>query len=134
MDLKELCRARNLTQEELAHRLGVRQTRAASEGSQLHVSRMEKRSDLHIGTLRGVIEAMGGELEITACFPDGEYRIDPLARVGTEGSSPWRSRSRSQSPAPAAGSAAGRTSRPSATARERAHTAASQRPMSSTQA
>ncbi|CAN5449138.1 XRE family transcriptional regulator [soil metagenome] len=72
MELNELRRARNLTQEELANRLGVRQT---------NVSRMERRGDMHISTLREVIEAMGGELEITARFPDGEYRIDQFARV-----------------------------------------------------
>jgi transcriptional regulator with XRE-family HTH domain len=74
LELNELRRARNLTQEELAGRLGVRQT---------NVSRMERRTDMHISTLREVIEAMGGELEITARFPDGEYRIDQFA--GTEG-------------------------------------------------
>jgi ribosome-binding protein aMBF1 (putative translation factor) len=67
LELSALRQARGLTQEELADRLGVRQT---------HVSRMERRVDMHISTLRDVIEAMGGELVLTAHFPDGDIRID----------------------------------------------------------
>jgi transcriptional regulator with XRE-family HTH domain len=65
--------ARGLTQEELAERLGVRQT---------HVSRMKRRRVMHVSTLRDVIEAMGGELVLTAHFPDADYRIDQFNGVG----------------------------------------------------
>jgi hypothetical protein len=34
------------------------------------VSKIEKRSDLLISTLRGYVEAMGGSLSIIAEFPD----------------------------------------------------------------
>lgn len=34
------------------------------------VSRLEKRSDLHLSTLREVIQAMGGELRLVVEFPD----------------------------------------------------------------
>jgi transcriptional regulator with XRE-family HTH domain len=68
IELNELRRARRLTQEELARRLGIRQS---------NVSKMERRLDLRVSTLRDVVEAMGGELRITALFPDAEYRIDP---------------------------------------------------------
>lgn len=61
MDLAELRRARKLSQEQLANILEV------SQGS---VAKMEKRTDLYISSLRRFIEAMGGELEITAKFPD----------------------------------------------------------------
>ncbi|CAN5352173.1 XRE family transcriptional regulator [soil metagenome] len=67
MELNELRQARGLTQEELAERLGTRQP---------NVSRLERRLDMHISTLREVVEAMGGELVITARFPDTEIRID----------------------------------------------------------
>ena len=50
----------DLTQASLAETLGIGQ-----DG----VSRLEKRSDLLISTLRGYIEAMGGRLELTAEFP-----------------------------------------------------------------
>jgi hypothetical protein len=38
--------------------------------------KLERRTDMYISTLRNVIKAMGGELEIKAKFPDGEVRIN----------------------------------------------------------
>ncbi|MGH7475504.1 MAG: XRE family transcriptional regulator [Longimicrobiales bacterium] len=66
MQLDELRRSRDLTQEELATRLGTYQSA---------VSKLERRADMHISTLRSVIAAMGGELEIVARFPEGAVRI-----------------------------------------------------------
>lgn len=63
IELRELARARGLTQEALAERL---------ERAQGNVSRMLRRSDMHVSTLREVIEAMGGELRVLAQFPDGK--------------------------------------------------------------
>lgn len=65
--LGELRKARGLTQEAMAERLAVRQ---------VSVSRMESRTHVRVSTLRSVVEAMGGTLEIRACFPDAEYRLD----------------------------------------------------------
>jgi hypothetical protein len=39
------------------------------------ISRLEKRSDMYVSHLREVIEAMGGELEITARFNGNEVKI-----------------------------------------------------------
>jgi DNA-binding transcriptional regulator YiaG len=61
MALVELRRAKALTQKKMAATLGIGQ-----EG----VSRLEKRSDLLISTLRDYIEAMGGRLRLIADFPD----------------------------------------------------------------
>jgi transcriptional regulator with XRE-family HTH domain len=61
MSLRDLRRALDLTQERLAETLGIGQ-----DG----VSRLEKRSDLLISTLRSYIEAMGGRLELIAEFPE----------------------------------------------------------------
>jgi len=61
MTLRELRQAHRRTQECIAEALGIGQ-----EG----VSRLEKRSDLLISTLRSYIEAMGGSLSIIAKFPD----------------------------------------------------------------
>jgi DNA-binding XRE family transcriptional regulator len=66
MPLNELRAARQLTQESLAKSLGV---------NQAAVSKMERRTDMYIITLRQFVVAMGGELEITARFPDGAIRI-----------------------------------------------------------
>ena len=61
MTLRELRKARQLTQVRLARRLGI-----ARDG----VSRLEKRSDLLLSTLRETVEAMGGNLSLVAQFPD----------------------------------------------------------------
>jgi transcriptional regulator with XRE-family HTH domain len=61
MSLRDLRRALQLTQQRMAHDLGIGQ-----EG----VSRLEKRSDLLISTLRSYVEALGGRLRFVAEFPD----------------------------------------------------------------
>ncbi|HEY6388479.1 MAG TPA: XRE family transcriptional regulator [Candidatus Acidoferrum sp.] len=66
MALDELREARELTQEQLARLLHV---------NQAAVSKMERRADMYITTLQGVIKAMGGRLEIRAVFPNGVVRI-----------------------------------------------------------
>jgi transcriptional regulator with XRE-family HTH domain len=67
MDLSELRNARQVTQEELAERLEVAQS---------NVSRLERRRDVLVSTLREVVEALGGELHLVAVFPDeGAVRI-----------------------------------------------------------
>jgi transcriptional regulator with XRE-family HTH domain len=63
MTLQELRQARKLTQVRLAKTLGITQ-----DG----VSRLEKRSDLLLSTLRKSVEAMGGNLSLVAEFPDRE--------------------------------------------------------------
>jgi hypothetical protein len=66
MALDELRAARALTQEHLSTLLGVRQSA---------VSKLERRADMYVSTLRHFIEAMGGRLEIRAVFPEGDVRI-----------------------------------------------------------
>ena len=61
MTLRELRKARQLTQVNVARRLGI---------SQDGVSRLEQRSDLLLSTLRKTVEAMGGNLSLIAKFPD----------------------------------------------------------------
>ncbi|RMP68459.1 XRE family transcriptional regulator [Pseudomonas syringae group genomosp. 3] len=72
MDLSEIRRARLLSQESLAQTLHV------SQGS---VAKMEKRADMYISSLRRFVQAMGGELEVTARFPDGSVRINQFAEL-----------------------------------------------------
>ena len=66
MALDELRTAREFTQAELSQVLKV------DQGS---ISKLERRTDMYIGTLRRYIEAMGGSLQIRAVFPDGEVQI-----------------------------------------------------------
>ena len=61
MTLRELRKARRLTQVSVARELGI---------SQDGVSRLEQRSDLLLSTLRRTVEAMGGSLSLIARFPD----------------------------------------------------------------
>ena len=61
MTLRELRKARQLTQARVAEELGI---------SQDGVSRLEQRSDLLLSTLRKTVEAMGGSLTLIARFPD----------------------------------------------------------------
>lgn len=67
MPLHELRKARELTQAALAE---------AMDDQQSAVSRLEKQTDMYISTLRRYVEAMGGDLEIVARFPDGAVRIN----------------------------------------------------------
>ena len=61
MTLRDLRKARKLTQVRLAKQLKITQD---------SVSRLEKRSDLLLSTLRKTVEAMGGTLSLVAEFPD----------------------------------------------------------------
>jgi transcriptional regulator with XRE-family HTH domain len=71
LTLQKLRRARKLTQVRMAKALGIGQ-----DG----VSKLEKRADLMISTLRKSIKAMGGNLSLVAEFPDREPVV--LAGLG----------------------------------------------------
>jgi len=84
--LKDLRHAVERTQEELATSLGVGQDT---------ISRIERRSDMLLSTLRRYVEAMGGKLELVAEFPDRpRIVIDQLAR--TREKSPSRTQAKSK--------------------------------------
>ena len=65
--LKQIRQLFGITQAELASTLDVKQSA---------VSRMEQRSDMYVSNLRRVIEALGGELEIVARFPDRVLEVE----------------------------------------------------------
>lgn len=72
MPLHELRRARGLSQKMLAETLRVQQPA---------IAKLEQRTDMYISTLRSHIEAMGGELEITAHFPEGTVKISNFSQL-----------------------------------------------------
>jgi predicted XRE-type DNA-binding protein len=78
MPLNALRQARCLSQKMLAELLQVQQPSIAN---------IEKRTDMYLSTLRSHFEAMGGELDVVARFPDGTVKIshfsdlDKAARV-----------------------------------------------------
>ncbi|TPW26622.1 helix-turn-helix domain-containing protein [Pararhizobium mangrovi] len=60
LTLKELRKARTMTQARLAEELHV---------NQVSIAKLEKRSDLLLSTLRGYVEGLGGELDLVVRFP-----------------------------------------------------------------
>ena len=126
--LKHLREAVERTQDDLAARLGVGQDT---------VSRIERRSDILLSTLRRYVEAMGGELELVARFPNrAPFIIDHIAakdpahgkqRVPAKRSkSTARRRSSSQ---PTKQSGGGRAGSTHSTHREKTRRATKQRPL-----
>ena len=70
MPLNELRQARGLSQKMLAELLHVQQP---------SIAKLERRTDMYLSTLRSHIEAMGGQLEVVARFPDGAVKISNFA-------------------------------------------------------
>ena len=75
MPLQELRQARGLSQKMLAEMLHVQQP---------SIAKLEKRTDMYLSTLRSHIEAMGGELQVIAQFPDGAVRISNFSDLDTQ--------------------------------------------------
>jgi transcriptional regulator with XRE-family HTH domain len=82
MALRDLRRARRVTQEQVAERLG---------GRQVYVSRFEKRADMKLSTLRDYVRAIGGDLQLMVTFPEGE-----TVRIKEIGGKPLSMRARAQ--------------------------------------
>jgi transcriptional regulator with XRE-family HTH domain len=72
MSLHELRNARELTQGALAEQLKLEQPA---------VSKLERRTDMYVSTLRKYVEAMGGQLEIIAHFPEGNVWISQFEEL-----------------------------------------------------
>ena len=66
MQLQELRKSRNVTQVDLANTMQVEQA---------SISKLEKREDMYVSTLRAYVKALGGELKLVAAFPDGEIQL-----------------------------------------------------------
>jgi transcriptional regulator with XRE-family HTH domain len=94
MPLDALRDAKQLTQVQMAQLLKI------SQGA---VSKVERRSDMFISTLRNYVRAIGGDLEIRAVFPEGDVLIDQFGETRPENNSAPRVSSRryDRKPAPA---------------------------------
>ena len=55
------------SQRQVAEALGIKQP---------SLSKLERQSDMQISTLRKIVKALGGELEVLAKFPKGTVKID----------------------------------------------------------
>ena len=76
MPLDALRDARRLTQVQMAQLLKI------SQGA---VSKVERRTDMFISTLRNYVRAIGGDLQIRAVFPEGDVLIDQFSERTEEG-------------------------------------------------
>lgn len=72
MLLGEVRKTVGLTQEQVAATLGIRQPT---------LCRLESQQDMQISTLRRLIHALGGELEIIAHMPNGDIRLTQFEDV-----------------------------------------------------
>src|SRR5208337_3533333 len=70
--LRDLRKAQQITQEEVAQRLS---------GRQVYVSRLERRADMKLSTLREYVRALGGDLQLMVTFP-GDLPVR-LRDIGT---------------------------------------------------
>lgn len=74
--LSELRKLAGKSQREVAQALGIKQP---------SLSKLEGQSDMQISTLRRIVTALGGELDVIARFPKGAVKIDqfePSRRPG----------------------------------------------------
>ena len=67
--LSEIRERAGKSQRQVADVLGIKQP---------SLSKLEKQSDMQISTLRRIVNALGGELEVVAKFPTGTVKIDPF--------------------------------------------------------
>lgn len=72
MRLQELRNSQHICQEQLAEIMATKQA---------NISRLERRMDMYISTLRDYIEALGGELDIIARFPNREVKINQFSEI-----------------------------------------------------
>jgi transcriptional regulator with XRE-family HTH domain len=69
MQLSELRKSRQATQVDVAKAMSVEQAA---------VSKLERRDDMYVSTLRQYVEALGGKLKLVASFPDAEIQVHPF--------------------------------------------------------
>ena len=68
--LSEVRQRTGQSQQQVAESLGIKQP---------SLSKLEKKSDMQISTLRRIVQALGGELEVLAKFPQGTFRLNQFA-------------------------------------------------------
>ena len=69
--LSEVRQLAGKSQQEVAETLGIKQP---------SLSKLENQADMQISTLRKIVQALGGKLEVLARFPKGTVKIDQFDR------------------------------------------------------
>lgn len=77
LPLIEVRRQLNLNRKAVADRMGT---------SRSSITRLERESEIHLPELLRYVEALGGELEITARFPEGDVPLHEWVRRVSQGS------------------------------------------------
>jgi transcriptional regulator with XRE-family HTH domain len=72
--LSEIRELTGKSQQQVAKTIGIRQP---------SLSKLEKQSDMQISTLRKIVEALGGELQVIARFPKAAVKIDQFNKPGS---------------------------------------------------
>jgi len=67
MQLQAVRQARQMTQADVGAALGIEQAA---------ISKLERRNDMHVSTLREYVRALGGELKLVASFPEGDIALN----------------------------------------------------------
>jgi transcriptional regulator with XRE-family HTH domain len=73
--VSQLRKDQDLTQKEVAELMDIRQAA---------ISKIENQEDILIKTLERYIQALGGELEIRAKFPDREVTLNQFTKRGSD--------------------------------------------------
>jgi transcriptional regulator with XRE-family HTH domain len=73
--LSEIRELTGKSQRQVADALGIKQP---------SLSKLEKQADMQISTLRRIVNALGGELEVIARFPTGPVKIEPFNQTKSE--------------------------------------------------
>ncbi len=76
--LSEVRKLAGKSQRQVANALGIKQP---------SLSKLENQSDMQISTLRRIVTALGGELDVIARFPTGAFRIDQFDETKQRGRS-----------------------------------------------
>jgi DNA-binding XRE family transcriptional regulator len=87
MTLSELRKAFFLTQDTLATTLNVKQA---------EISKIENRADMLMSTLRNFVQAMGGDLEVRAVFPDRTIEIANFSSLAGKPTKPRSGKKKQQ--------------------------------------
>jgi transcriptional regulator with XRE-family HTH domain len=74
--LSEIRELAGKSQRQVADVLGIKQP---------SLSKLEKQSDMQISTLRRIVNALGGELEVIARFPKGTVKIEQFNQANRSG-------------------------------------------------
>lgn len=85
--LSEIREMRGKSQQQVAKAIGIKQP---------SLSKLERQSDMQVSTLRKIVNALGGELDVIARFPNGKVIIEQFDKTSPRSPSKRRERKKCQ--------------------------------------